>query len=59
MLNLHLLFVNVMSILIKLWINVSFDSENGSHRIISFRLSNNHSEIIKRSLSLLKYSIVS
>ena len=58
MLNLHLSFVNVSSILIGFLVNFSFDSESGSRRIISFRSSNNHSGIIKSSLSLLKYSIV-
>ena len=42
----------------KAFVNFWFDSENGSRIIISFRLSNNLSGIIKSSLSLLKYSIV-
>ena len=57
-LNFHLLFVNITSFLIRLLVNFSFYSENGSRRIIIFRSSNNHSEIIKSSLSLLKYSVV-
>ena len=58
MLNLHFLLVNITSFLMKLSVNCSFDSENGFHRIICFRSSNNHSGIIKSSLSLLKCSIV-
>ena len=57
-LNFHLLFVNITSYLIRLLVNFSFHSENGRRRIIIFRSSNNHSEIIKSSLSLLKYSVV-
>ena len=57
-LNFHLLFVNITSFLIRLLVNLSYYSENGSRRIIIFRSSNNHSEIIKSSLSLLKYSVV-
>ena len=56
MLNLHLIFVNVANFLIRLLVDFSFDSENDSRRIISFFSSNNHSLIIKSSLSLLKYS---
>ena len=51
------IILNVTSFLIRLLVIFWFDSENGS-RIISFRLSNNLSGIIKSSLSLLKYSIV-
>ena len=58
MLNLHLLFVNVTSFLIRLLANFSLDSENGSRSIIAFCPSNNHSGIIKSSSSLLKYSTV-
>ena len=58
LLNLHLLFVNITNFLVRLFVNFPFDSENGSRRIISFRSSNNHSEIIQSFSSLLKYSIV-
>ena len=37
MLNLHLLFVNITSFLIRLLANFSFDSENDSRTIIRFR----------------------
>ena len=57
-LNLHLLLVNITSLLIGIFVNFSFDSEKGSHRIVGFRSSNNHSGIILSFLSLLKYSIV-
>ena len=50
MLNLHLLFANITSFLIRFLANFSFDSENGSRTIISFRSSDNHSRIIKSSL---------
>ena len=46
-----------MSFLIRLFVNL-FHSDNGSHRIISFCSSNNHSGIIQSCLSLFKYSIV-
>ena len=55
MLNQHLLFGNIKIFLIRLLVNFSVDSENSSHRIISFRSSNSHFGIIKSSLSLLKY----
>ena len=58
MLNLYLLFVNVTSFLIRLLVDFSFGSENGGCRIISFCSSDNHSEITKSYLSLLKYSAV-
>ena len=58
MLNLDLSFVNIMSFLIRLFVNFSFETENGSHKIINFRSSNNHSGIIQSSSSLLKYLIV-
>ena len=58
MLNLYLLFVNVTSFLIRLLVDFSFGSENGGCRIISFCSSDNHSEITKSCLSLLKYSAV-
>ena len=58
MLNLHLLFVNMASFSISLLVNFSFDSENGSRALNRFRSSNNHSGIIKSSLSLLKYLLV-
>ena len=58
MLNLHLIFVNITHFRIRLFVDFSFDSENGSIRIISFRSSNNHLGIIESFLSLLKYSIL-
>ena len=58
MLNLHLLFVNITNFLVRLFVYFPFDSENGSRRIISFRSSNNHSEIVQSFLQSLKYSIV-
>ena len=44
---------------IRLLSHFSFDSENDSHKIINFCSSNSHSGIVKPSLSLLKYLIVS
>ena len=35
MLNLHLLFGNMMSFSFRSFANFSFDSENGNHKIIS------------------------
>ena len=44
------IFANITSFLIRLLANFSFDSENGSRTIISFRSSDSHSRIIKSSL---------
>ena len=52
MLSLYLVFVNIMSFLflIKVLVNFSFDSGNGSCWIINFRSSNSQSGIIRSSL---------
>ena len=58
MLDLHLLFVNIMSVFIRLLVNFSFESENGSRRIVSFRTSHSDFGNIKSFLPLLKFSMV-
>ena len=44
-LSFHLLFVNITRFLVRLFVNFSFNSENGSRRVFSFHSSNNHSGI--------------
>ena len=55
-LNLHLLFVNITSFLIKLFVNFSFHSEDNSRG--SWTTEKSYSEIISSTLYLLKYLTV-